>query len=55
MVVTGCHVDPPSVDTSTPATTPPPESVAVPLMVTVAPFAIAAPATGDVMVDVGAV
>ena len=42
-------------DTSTPATTPPPESVAVPLTVTVLPFAIVAPADGEVIVEVGAV
>ena len=37
IVVTGCQVVPPSVETSTPATTPPPASVAVPLMVTAEP------------------
>src|SRR6516165_4655900 len=31
----GCHVVPPSVETSTPATTPPPVSAAVPEIVTV--------------------
>ena len=55
IVVTGCHVEPPSVETSTPATTPPPESVAVPLIVTVLPFAIVAPEDGEVMAEVGAV
>src|SRR6476646_10584217 len=35
--VAGCQVVPPSVDTSTPATLPPPESLAVPETVTVAP------------------
>ena len=34
----GCHVCPPSVDTSTPATWPPPASVAVPAIVTAVPF-----------------
>src|SRR5690242_10961158 len=50
MVVTGCQVLPPSVDTSTPATTPPP-SVAVPETVTLAPSARFAPAEGEVMVE----
>ena len=36
IVVAGCQVVPPSVETSTPATTPPPASVAVPVMVTLA-------------------
>src|SRR5689334_16299685 len=55
IVVTGCHVVPPSVETSTPATTPPPASVAVPLMVTFDPSERLAPWAGDVIVDVGAV
>ncbi len=42
-------------DTSTPATTPPPESVAVPLIVTVLPFVNVAPADGEVIVEVGGV
>ena len=53
IVVTGCQVEPPSVETSTPATTPPPLSVAVPLIVTVLPFANVAPADGEVIVEVG--
>jgi hypothetical protein len=43
MVVTGRQVLPPSVETSTPATTPPPASVAVPLMVTAEPSVRDAP------------
>ncbi len=43
IVVTGCQVVPPSVETSTPATTPPPASVAVPLMVTAEPSEKVAP------------
>ena len=35
--VAGCQVAPPSVETSTPATTPPPVSVAVPVIVTALP------------------
>src|SRR5215467_13074752 len=35
--VAGCQVCPPSVETSTPATTPPPTSTAVPVTVTVMP------------------
>jgi hypothetical protein len=54
IVVTGCQVEPPSVDTSTPATTPPPESVAVPVIVTVLPLANVAPPDGDVIAEVGA-
>src|SRR5215813_3288821 len=55
MVVTGCQVVPPLVEISTPATTPPPASVAVPLMVTAEPSGKAAPADGEVIVDVGGV
>ena len=44
IVVAGCQVVPPSVETSTPATTPPPVSVAVPLIVTDEPSARSAPA-----------
>src|SRR3954462_16031137 len=51
----GCHVAPSSVDTSTPATTEPPEAAAVPLTVTVAPSATEAPAAGAVTVEVGGV
>src|SRR4051794_34086728 len=52
--VAGCHVLPPSVETSTPATTPP-ASLAVPVIVVVAPSWRLAPFAGDVMVAVGAV
>src|SRR5690348_4656241 len=52
--VAGCHVVPPSVDTSTPATTPP-VSAAVPLTVILVPSATFVPAAGEVMLDVGAV
>src|SRR5207244_4015768 len=51
----GCQVVPPSVETSTPATTPPPESLAVPWMVTVEASARLAPGAGEVMFDVGGV
>jgi hypothetical protein len=53
--VAGCQVVPPSVETSTPATTPPPESVAVPEIVTGVPSAKLAPGAGLVIVDAGAV
>ena len=49
------QVVPPSVDISTPATTPPPASDAVPLMVTGVPAEIEAPAVGLEIVDVGVV
>src|SRR5436305_888757 len=49
-----CQVVPPSTDTSTLATTPPPLSVAVPLIVTRLPLSTCPPAAGDVMTDVGA-
>src|SRR5258707_13479583 len=55
MVVTGCQVAPPSVETSTPATTPPPASLGVPLMVTAEPSERAAPWEGEVIVEVGGV
>ena len=51
----GCHVVPPSNETSTPATMPPPASVAVPVIVTVLPHRIDALARGEVIVDVGGV
>ncbi len=51
--VAGCQVAPPSVETSTPATTPPPVSAAVPVTVTDAPLATAAPAAGAVIATVG--
>ena len=53
--VAGCHVWPLSVDTSTPPTTPPPVSLAVPLIVTWLPGVIEAFGAGAVIVDVGAV
>ena len=55
IVVTGCQVLPLSVDTSTPATTPPPLSVAVPETVTVLPLAMVELAAGEVILDVGGV
>ena len=55
IVVTGCQVLPPSVETSTPATTPPPASAAVPLMVTGAPSEKVAPGDGEVIAEVGGV
>jgi hypothetical protein len=51
----GCHVAPPSSETSTPPTTPPPASLAVPLTVTGLPPCRFAPAAGEVMVEVGGV
>src|SRR3954452_10038871 len=53
--VAGRQVAPPSVDTSTPPTTPPPVSAAVPEIVTREPSVIVAPPTGDEIDDVGAV
>src|SRR5438067_2869986 len=50
----GCHVVPPSVDTSMPPTTPPPESLAVPVIVTATFACRLAPADGAVMTEVGA-
>src|SRR5450755_2226254 len=51
----GCQVVPPSVETSTPATTPPPASVAGPVIVTLLPSARLAPATGERIVELGGV
>src|SRR5437660_7126852 len=51
----GCQVVPPSVETSTPATTPPPESVAEPVIVSLLPSASEAPLVGEVIADVGGV
>ena len=48
------QVAPPSVDTSTPATMPPPASVAVPLMVMRVPALMLAPGAGEVMIEIGA-
>src|SRR5215831_708440 len=53
--VAGCHVAPLSVETSTPATTPPPASDAVPVIVTAVPLVSVVPALGDVIVEVGGV
>ena len=50
--VAGCHVVPPSVETSTPATIPPPVSAAVPLIVTLAPSPTLAPGAGELIVEV---
>src|SRR6266700_908121 len=50
----GCHVVPPSTETSTPPTTPPPISVAVPEMLTVLDC-IVEPPLGEVIVELGAV
>src|SRR5438874_1865560 len=52
--VAGRQVAPLSTDTSTPDTIPPPESVAVPVIVTADPAVKFAPLAGDVIVDVGA-
>src|SRR5579864_2151725 len=51
----GCQVAPPSVEISTPATTPPPASVAAPEMVMAAPSAKFEPGAGEVIVEVGGV
>ena len=53
--VAGCHVLPASVETSTPATTPPPLSVALPVIVVLAPSCRFAPAVGEMIVELGAV
>ena len=50
----GCHVVPPSIDTSTPATCPP-KSAAVPVRVTLVPLAKLVLAAGEEMVTVGLV
>ena len=51
----GCHVTPPSSDTSTLATLPAPASVAVPVTVSGLPRTSSTPGCGDVMVVVGGV
>src|SRR5262245_46524417 len=51
--VAALTVPPPSTDTSTLATVPPPASLAVPVMLTVVPIATVAPAGGNVIVEVG--
>src|SRR5581483_10215565 len=53
--VAGCQVVPLSVETSTPATTPPPLSVALPEIVVAVPSGIVAPGAGEAIVEVGAV
>ena len=50
-----CQVAPPSVETSTAATTPPPASVAVPEIVVELPSASPAPSDGEVTVALGSV
>src|SRR6266550_5772197 len=47
------HVDPPSTETSMPPTTPPPLSVAVPLIVTSVSAGMLTPFAGDAIADVG--
>src|SRR2546421_445364 len=49
-----CHVVPPSTETSTAPTTPPPLSLAVPMMVTDDSAGRLAPFDGDVMTEAGA-
>jgi len=49
------YVAPPSTETSTRATVPPPVSLAVPVMLIVVPVDTVAPGAGDVTVEVGAV
>src|SRR5215468_2172134 len=53
--VAALKVTPPSTDTSTRATVPPPISLAVPVMLTVVPVDTVAPSAGDVIVEVGGV
>src|SRR5437899_11169633 len=50
--IAGCHVAPPSTDTSTLPTTPPPLSAAVPLIFTTGPTT-ADPSTGDTILETG--
>src|SRR3954470_24026044 len=52
--VAGCQVLPLSTETSTPATAPPPTSVADPLIVRRAPLGTEAAGAGDTMVETGA-
>src|SRR6266545_8249472 len=51
--VAALKVAPPSTDTSTLATVPPPASLAAPVMLTVVPIPTFAPAVGNVIVEVG--
>ena len=53
--VAGCHEVPSSREYSTPATTPPPVSDAVPVSVTLVPLGCVEPAAGEVMATVGPV
>jgi hypothetical protein len=53
--VAALKVAPPSTDTSTLTTNPPPGSLAVPVMETWVPISTVAPAAGDVIVEVGGV
>src|SRR6478752_2843259 len=52
--VAAFHVAPPSTETSTPATTPPPWSAAVPVIVTRLPLATDPPLAGATTVETGA-
>src|SRR5262247_1823999 len=52
--VAALKLAPPSTDTSTRATVPPPVSLAVPVMLTVVPVDIVAPDVGEVIAEVGA-
>jgi hypothetical protein len=53
--VAALKVAPPSTDTSTRATVPPPASLAVPVILTMAPVITVAPGAGEVIVEVGRV
>src|SRR5262245_579039 len=53
--VAALKVAPPSTDTSTWATVPPPASLAVPVMLTVVPIGTPSPALGNVIVEIGGV
>ena len=55
MPVARCQVVPPSSETSTAATTPPPVSDAVPVTLTTLPLVIELPAVGEVIVATGGV
>jgi len=52
--VAALKVAPPSTDTSTRATVPPPVSLAVPVMLTAVPVDTVAPGAGEVIAEVGA-
>src|SRR5207248_11588553 len=53
--VAGCHVEPPSTDTSTPATTPPPASLAGPVTATVVPCCTELPPAGAPIDELGGI